>query len=471
MNKKRFVLLGTVFVLVLILLLRHYEKLPSLQRKIVNNLTTNEQSNTTDLINNGIYWYQGRQLQLPSEVDILFNRVHNVYAINFFFNRESSLLEHTDIYYVNDEAEVVLIPASKYTVEKKGENITPGGRKTTVYILLFESDIVTDSLKIVFKDYDNSDTVLLREIGFWKEMDKEYQEEMLKYEKFRETVNSRKGEQESNEISFSVLQNQDSFPQFEENVDEEGIPVKLTGFTNSTGYHPSHICKYGIYLSGRYRRHQQQEDLETIKRVMNWIEDNKVDKSSFITWEFYEDLGAFNLEAPWTSALTNAWCAGALLQGYEVTGNKQLEESANRALEYLFTPVEDGGGLYEFDNGGIWFEEAPNPDNPSHILNGFIYAIDILDMFASYYRDERYEDYLNRAISTLRENVNEYDVGYGSIYDLYTRGNKLGMGYHKIHYVQLYYIYLKTGDEYFLDLSRKWYELHRQSDYTVITDN
>lgn len=461
-NIKKVFIVALIMIVAFLVLLKVF-----LNQGSSNNLRVADEIDEVNKINNGIYWYQDWETQLPVEIKTLFDRAYNVYGINLFSPLENLLEENVEIYFSNSDGKFELIPASQYTVEKKGENITPGGNKTIVYMLLFESNIVTDSFKIIFKGDENHQTISLREIGFWKGMDEEYQEEMLNYENFQETVNSRKGEQKSKEVSFSVLQNRDSFSIFEEDVDESGIPLKLSGFTNQMGYHPSHICKYAIYLSSRYRRHEQQEDLEILENLVNWIEENKVERPSYITWEFYEDLPSFNLEAPWTSALTNAWCAGALLQGYEVTGDKQYEESANKAVEYLLTPVEDGGGLYEFDDGGLWFEEAPNPENPSHILNGFIYAIDILDMFASYYEDERYEDYLNRAIMALRKNVNKYDVGYGSIYDLYTKGNKLGMSYHKIHYVQLYYIYLKTSDEYFLDLSRKWYELNMQSDYVI----
>lgn len=155
------------------------------------------------------------------------------------------------------------------------------------------------------------------------------------------------------------------------------------------------------------------------------------------------------------------------MQGYKVTGEESLEKDSKLALEYLFTPVLLGGGMYSFPDGGIWFEEAPSVRNPSHILNGFIYAIDILDMFASSYDNERYDKYLEKSLETLRKNVDKYDVGYGSIYDQYTKGNKLGMSYHRLHYVQLYYIYLKTGDEHYYELSKKWFELYKQSDYRI----
>ena len=141
---------------------------------------------------------------------------------------------------------------------------------------------------------------------------------------------------------------------------ENGIPTITSGYTNKTGYHPSRICRYAMYLSSRYQRNKNGEDLERIKTLMDWIEQNKVSKLRYITWELYEDLEGFNLKAPWTSSLTNAWCAGALLQGYKVTGDKQLEKDAKKALEYLFIPVEFGGGLYRFEDGGIWFEETPD---------------------------------------------------------------------------------------------------------------
>jgi len=254
---------------------------------------------------------------------------------------------------------------------------------------------------------------------------------------------------------------------FEKSLDSEGIPLNESGHTNYTGYHPSTICRYGLYIAARYQRDGDVEDRNKIINLVNWLRENKVSDSKFITWELLDDNDAFFIKAPWTSALTNAWCAGALLQGYAITGDKGLERDANMALNYLFTPVDQGGGLAYWSDGNIWFEECPSVEYPSHILNGFIYAIDILDMFNSYYNNSKYDYYYNEAVSALRNKAHLYDVDYGSIYDQFTKGNKLGMSYHKIHYKQLYYIYERTKDEYFRALSQKWFELQMQSDYVV----
>ncbi len=456
---------------IIILLLVSIIVFPTSKKDAVSSLEGSDQNNEIAKINNGIYWYQSWEVNLPAEIEVRFEEEYDLYGINFFIESpEDFLRSNFEVYYLNDEKNFELVSESEGSFEEKGFNLTSNS-ETYVYVLHFNPSIKTDSLKILFKDSSDLKVISLREIGVWKGMEEEYQEKMSNYKKFAEIVESREKNAKSNEVTYSIFHNKESLSAFEKNVDEEGVPVIKEGFSNKSGYHPSHICRYAIHLSSRYQRSKQQEDLRIIKNLMDWIEENKVEESSYVTWEFYQDYDAFGLKAPWTSALINAWCAGALLQGYKVTGEKQLETSAKKALEYLFVPIKEGGGLYEFEDDGIWFEEYPNPENPSHVLNGFIFAIDILDMFASYYEDERYEDYFNRAIIALRENISEYDVDYGSIYDLYTRGNKLGTNYHKVHYEQLFYIYLKTSDEYFLELSRKWYELDMQSDYTVIINN
>lgn len=255
---------------------------------------------------------------------------------------------------------------------------------------------------------------------------------------------------------------------FERNLDSNGIPLLIGGFNNGNGYHPSYICRYTLYVAAAYEMNPSLENYQKIQNLMTWIINNKVVRKNYITWEFSQDLPSFNLEAPWTSALTNAWCSGALLHGYKIIGDSKLEALARASLEYLFTPLSDGGGLYEFDNGDIWFEESPNIKTPSHILNGYIFAIDILDMFTSYYGYDRYQDFFDRAISSLVNRIDQYDVGYGSIYDLYTRGNKLGMGYHYLHCLQLYYLYLRTGNPRLLEYSQKWYGLTYQSKYELV---
>jgi len=92
-------------------------------------------------------------------------------------------------------------------------------------------------------------------------------------------------------------------------------------------------------------------------------------------------------------------------------------------------------------------------------------------MFANYYEDSEYSHYFTNGVRAVRNKLSLYDLDYGSIYDQYTKGNKLGMGYHKIHYIQLYYLYLRTKDDYFRKISKKWYELQQQSDYTIKINN
>ena len=58
-------------------------------------------------------------------------------------------------------------------------------------MLFFNSSIKTDSFKIVFNDIKDREYVYLRELGFWKDMEEEYQQEMKKYEGFKETTDFR----------------------------------------------------------------------------------------------------------------------------------------------------------------------------------------------------------------------------------------------------------------------------------------
>jgi hypothetical protein len=269
-------------------------------------------------------------------------------------------------------------------------------------------------------------------------------------------------------ITLSVFSANEPPEVYEKNLDENGIPILVDGFKNGNGYHPTYICRYTLYVAAAYEINPNNDNYRKIQNLMTWIKDNKVERDNYITWEFVEDLPSFNQKAPWTSALTNAWCSAALLQGYKITGNEKLETLARAGLEYLFIPVSDGGGLYEFENGDIWFEEYPSTENPSHVLNGFIYAMDVLDMFSSYYESARYQDLFDRAVVSLVKRIDQYDVGYGSIYDLYTRGNKLGMGYHPIHILQLYYLYLRTENPHLLEVSQKWYALQNQSKYELL---
>ena len=80
------------------------------------------------------------------------------------------------------------------------------------------------------------------------------------------------------------------------------------------------------------------------------------------------------LRAPWYSGLAQGNGVSLLVRAAKATGEAAYADAAHAAFESLLRPVSDGGVLVTDAGGDIWIEEYL-VDPPSHILNGFIWAL------------------------------------------------------------------------------------------------
>lgn len=95
---------------------------------------------------------------------------------------------------------------------------------------------------------------------------------------------------------------------------------------------------------------------------------------------------------------------------------------------------------------------------PTHILNGFIRATwGVYDYWLAT-GEEAARQLFGATISTLRRNLEKYDAGFWSLYDL--AGTRLKMlaspFYHRLHVAQLGVLHRLTGEELFAQYAEKW---------------
>lgn len=245
---------------------------------------------------------------------------------------------------------------------------------------------------------------------------------------------------------------------YEENTDENGVPLY------GEIYHPSMIAQYVINLYVDYLTDKNNDDLiEKARTSVEWLINNAVNEGNYVKWEF--STSAFLVEPPWSSALTNSWAAMALIYGAHFFPEKSdtYLKTAVKALNYMFISMHNGGALSYREDGSIWFEEYPNIETPTHVLNGFLFSLDALVIFDSLFPGTVVSEHILTAFDSLEAHVHEYDGGYGSFYDSYVKGNKLGSNYHKIHWTQIAWAYYKTKKPLFKEVSQKWFEAHFQT--------
>jgi peptidoglycan/xylan/chitin deacetylase (PgdA/CDA1 family) len=147
---------------------------------------------------------------------------------------------------------------------------------------------------------------------------------------------------------------------------------------------------------------------------------------------------SYLLEPPWISGMAQGEGASLLVRLHEETGEERYADGALRALEVLRKPVRDGGARAVL-GGGPFFEEYPTTP-PSFVLNGGIFALwGCYDAGLALDDSRAAEDFAAGA-DTLAENIERWDTGYWSLYDLFPHPglwNVASSAYHSLHIMQL----------------------------------
>jgi hypothetical protein len=176
-------------------------------------------------------------------------------------------------------------------------------------------------------------------------------------------------------------------------------------------------------------------------------------------WDYRDTL-----KAPWYSGLAQGQGVSLLLRAHAYAGGLGYQHAAEEAFVALTRPIAEGGVLFEDDKQDLWIEEYL-VDPPTHILNGFMWALWGVFDFRLARKDASAKAVFDRGVETLLRNLSRFDTGYWSLYE--QSGTRLKMlaspFYHRLHIVQLHVMFKLTGDRRFAAVAEKWesYAQHR----------
>jgi len=244
-------------------------------------------------------------------------------------------------------------------------------------------------------------------------------------------------------------------------LDENGIP--LLDYQGKTGlqYNPIAIAQYGLGNYNAWVRSGEADRREKFLLVADWLLTNLEPNAHRLrVWEHLFDWEYRTiLRAPWYSGLAQGQGISVLLRAHKETNNNLYLAAAHSAFKAFHHSVDAGGVLF-IDNAGCkWFEEyIVDPEPPTHILNGFMWASwGVWDMWLAT-GDLSALGLFNDSVRTLKLNLPKFDCGFWSLYEL--SGTKLPMiasnFYHRLHIAQLKVMYRLTGDAFFLEYADKW---------------
>lgn len=225
-------------------------------------------------------------------------------------------------------------------------------------------------------------------------------------------------------------------------IDDKGVPYNETNRGNHI-YFAITIFQYGLGSYDLYLETKDDIYLEKVFNTVNWALENQQKDGS---WNAF---GWSTPEAPYSS-MAQSEGASLLCRAYKESGDDKYLYAAEKAVQYMLKPVENGGTAYH-KNGQITLEEA---SDELTILNGMMFSIwGLYDMCILLDNDELKRD-LKITVNTLANILEKYDRGYWSNYDL--DGNIASPFYHDLHLEQLKVMVNLFGNKQFGERLEKW---------------
>jgi len=204
---------------------------------------------------------------------------------------------------------------------------------------------------------------------------------------------------------------------------------------------PTAIFQYGLGAYDLYLETGDTRYVNKFRQCCDWaIDKQKADGS----WDVIEDPVAK------ASSMTQGEGASLLLRG-AVQLSENYAEAAQKAIDFMLRPVEEGGTtLYE--NDMIVFKEFPKLPV---VLNGWVFSWWGLYDYVIYSGDNgEYLKLLNKSCDSMAGLLPEFSKSYWSCYDL---GKKTASPfYHELHIAQMTVMKELTGLSIFGDYAQKW---------------
>jgi len=241
--------------------------------------------------------------------------------------------------------------------------------------------------------------------------------------------------------------------------DSAGIPQLDYHGHIGLQYNPIAIAQYGLGNYNLFRRTADPARRQKFFLVADWLCTHLEQNSHGLAvwhhhfdWEYRDTL-----KAPWYSGLAQGQGISVLVRAYKESNDSRYLDAAQRTLACFTVPIDQGGVAFTDKAGDLWFEEyIVSP--PTHILNGFIWALWGIHDYYLATKDAAAQQLFARGVKTLLHNLDHYDRGFWSLYE--QSGTRLPMVaslfYHQLHIVQLRVMHRLTGEETFARVADRW---------------
>jgi hypothetical protein len=238
-------------------------------------------------------------------------------------------------------------------------------------------------------------------------------------------------------------------------LDATGVLYTLSTDMFPGIYHPTDIAQYALVNWNTYVTTMAEKYRQTFMIQAQWLVAHET--------RLADDAGGWlipfpnhNFYAPksWLSALTQGVSISVLVRAYQLTSDDVFLQVARRAVRTFELDILDGGVSASVGDNGVFFEEvAVYP--AAHILNGYILSLFGLYDYVALSGDSQIDALIQRSIATLHTLIDDFDLGYGSRYDLLLK-SPTSYFYHALHITLLEALAQYSGCQHCATLAQRW---------------
>ena len=208
-------------------------------------------------------------------------------------------------------------------------------------------------------------------------------------------------------------------------------------------YFPVAIFQYGLGAFDLYLMTKEEKYISQFWKCVEFAVANQEESGA------WNNFGFVYPEAPHGS-MCQGEGASLLLRAYKVIGGKQYFERAQKAIDFMLKPLEQGG-TSKYEGEDILFCEFTNKPI---VLNGWIFSLYGLYDLTLVDKNAKYKKALDKSVKSLAKYLEEFDNGYWSMYDI--KGKITSPFYHNLHIAQLEALYLTFGNTEFKEAQEKF---------------
>ncbi|MSQ13504.1 MAG: hypothetical protein EXR47_05150 [Dehalococcoidia bacterium] len=247
--------------------------------------------------------------------------------------------------------------------------------------------------------------------------------------------------------------------------DQDGVPMLDYAGDVGIQYNPIAVAQYGLAHWNLFRQNGAETHRARFLAQADWLVRNlEPNKHGLPVWTHHFDWEyRFTLRAPWDSGLAQGCALSCLARAAQLTGDQRYVTALREGFRAFLVDMRQGG-LCDYEaNGDVWIEETI-VEPPSHILNGFLWALWGLWDYWLLTADPKGRELFDRCVVTLKRNLGRFDTGSWSLYELSPYRLKMVTSpfYHKLHIVQLRATHLITKEPVFQEFADRW-EQYRAS--------